>query len=254
MRDKFIAGNWKMNTTREETAALIGELIRTTASIRRTTIMVAPPFTNLATAAEALVNTQIKLGAQNMCWEDKGPFTGEVSGPMLRDVGCQYVIIGHSERRHVFGETDADVNRKVRAALRNGLLPIICVGETLKQREAGRTLKVVDGQIRKGLDGFDVTQATAFTIAYEPVWAIGTGHAATPAHAVEVHARIRHVLGKMFGGPVASQSIRILYGGSVTAENIEALMREPEIDGALVGGASLKADSFTKIVEAAEKS
>src|SRR5262249_13213422 len=125
MRDKFIAGNWKMNTTREETAALIGELIRTTASIRRTTIMVAPPFTNLATAAEALVNTQIKLGAQNMCWEDKGPFTGEVSGPMLRDVGCQYVIIGHSERRHVFGETDADVNRKVRAALRNGLLPIL---------------------------------------------------------------------------------------------------------------------------------
>lgn len=213
--------------------------------------MVAPPFTNLQIASEALQNTQICLGAQNLHWEEKGAFTGEISPLMLKDMGCTYVIIGHSERRQYFGETDETVNKRVNAALKHSLMPVVCVGETLQQREAGTTLAVVEGQVRGGLAGFTSEQARHFTIAYEPVWAIGTGRAATPKDAVEVHTLIRKILAELFGKERAD-SICIQYGGSVTGENIESFIRETEVDGALVGGASLKADSFAKIIQAAE--
>ena len=251
MRNKFIAGNWKMNTTRSETAALIQTLIEKTSHIEKTTMMVAPPFTNLQTAGELLQDSKIKLGAQNLYWEDKGAYTGEISAVMLKDLQCSYVIIGHSERRQYFKETNQEVHYKIRAALKSGLLPIICVGESLEQRERGQTLGAVSHQVRNGLEDFSRNEAAGFTIAYEPIWAIGTGRAATPADAVEVHKHIRSILGKMFGKEVA-QTVRIQYGGSVTAENIDGFIREPEIDGALVGGASLKAGSFAKIIESAE--
>ena len=240
-----------MNTTRAETLALIQALIQKTTAIQNTTIMVAPPFTNLLTASDLLQNSKIKLGAQNLYWEEKGAYTGEISGLMLQDLKCTYVIIGHSERRQYFRESNQDVNRKTAAAIKHGLFPVVCVGETLEQRERGQTLAIVEHQVRNGLEGFSATQANNFTLAYEPVWAIGTGKAATPGDAVEVHSLIRETLAEMFGNETA-QSTRIQYGGSVTAENIEAFIKENEIDGALVGGASLKADSFVKIIEAAE--
>lgn len=240
-----------MNTTRGETIALLQVLLQKTTEIKKTTIMVAPPFTNLQVASELLQGTKIQLGAQNMFWEEKGAYTGEISGLMLQDLKCTYVIIGHSERRQYFKETDEDVNRKTAAALKHGLFPVVCVGETLEQREKGQTLAIVEHQVRNGLEGFTATQANNFTIAYEPVWAIGTGRAATPADAVEVHSLIRGTLSEMFGSEVAN-GIRIQYGGSVTAENIEDFIRETEIDGALVGGASLKADAFARIIAAAE--
>ena len=251
MRNKFIAGNWKMNCLRSETRTLITGLLEKTASISKTTILVAPPYTSLETAAELVRNTNIKLGAQNVFWEEKGAYTGAVSAPMLKDIGCQYVIVGHSERRQYFHETDQTVNRRTVAVLKHGMLPIVCVGETLEQREGGITLPVVESQVRKGLEGFTADQVAAFTIAYEPVWAIGTGRAATVQDAVEVHTHIRSILGQLFGVDCASK-VRIQYGGSVTADNIESLIREPEIDGALVGGASLKVDAFAKIITAAE--
>ena len=251
MRKKFIAGNWKMNTTRAETLSLVQALIQKTGTIAQTTIMVAPPFTNLELAAGLLQNSKIRLGAQNLFWEEKGAYTGEISALMLQDLKCTYVIIGHSERRQYFKETDEDVNKKVAAALKHGLFPVICVGETLEQRERGDALAIVEHQIRNGLSGFKSTQASSFTIAYEPVWAIGTGRAATPSDAVEVHTLIRSTLAELFGNTIA-ESIRIQYGGSVTGENIHVFIREPQIDGALVGGASLKVDSFTSIINAAE--
>ena len=250
MRSKFIAGNWKMNTTRAETASLLKALLNNLPVLRNTIVLVAPPFTNLQTAAEILAKSPIKLGAQNLYWEDKGAFTGEISPIMLKDLGCTYVIIGHSERRQYFNESDYDVNRKVGAALKHGLLPIVCVGETLQQRESEQTLAVVEQQIRLGLRGFSASDAMQFTIAYEPIWAIGTGRAAKPADAVEVHSNVRSTLADLFGR-LAADSIRIQYGGSVTPENIAAFICEPEVDGALVGGASLKADSFTAIIKAA---
>jgi len=251
MRTKFIAGNWKMNTNLAETAALTQALIDKTRGVQKTTIMVAPPFTNLQTAFDLLKNSKIKLGGQNLYWEDKGAYTGEISGAMLRDLGCTYIIIGHSERRQYFKESSHEVNRKASAAMRHHLLPIVCVGETLEQRQKGEALAIVEHQVRTGLEGFSADQVSQFTMAYEPVWAIGTGQAATPRDAVEVHTLIREVLGEMFGND-AAQSVRIQYGGSVTADNIESFIREIEIDGALVGGASLKADAFVRIIEAAE--
>jgi triosephosphate isomerase len=251
MRAKFIAGNWKMNTTLAETTSLLRSLVDGTASIEKTTIMVAPPFTNLRTASDLLKNSKIRLGAQNLYWEDKGAFTGEISGPMLKDLACSYVIIGHSERRQYFRETNQEINKKLLAALRHDILPILCVGESLENRERQQTLGVVEYQIRNSLAGFTTEQIQNLTIAYEPVWAIGTGKAATPADAIEVHAYLRSLLAEMFDQPSADQ-IRIQYGGSVTAENIESFIREEEIDGALVGGASLKPDSFLKIIQAAE--
>ena len=251
MRNKFIAGNWKMNTTCAETAALVRALVEETTAIENTTILVAPPFTNLGTAQEALKNSKIKLGAQNMYWEEKGAYTGEISPIMLKDLGCEYVILGHSERRQYFRESNQEINRKIKAAIEHALNPIICVGESLENRERGQTLGVVEYQIRNGLAGFTAEDAASFTIAYEPVWAIGTGRAATPADAIEVHSYLRTLLSEMFGANVA-EGIRIQYGGSVTGENIESFIREVQIDGALVGGASLKADSFLKIIRAAE--
>ena len=240
-----------MNTTRKDAVSLIQALLQKTSHIEKTTIMVAPPFPNLQVASDALQNSNIKLGAQNLFWEEKGAFTGEVSAVMLKDMGCEYVIVGHSERRQYFKETDHDIRRKVEAALQYGLLPVICVGETLEQREKGFTLQIVEHQVRSGLDGFTGAQAVQFTVAYEPVWAIGTGRAATPKDAVEVHSMIRSTLATMFGRETAG-SIRIQYGGAVTADNIHSFICESEIDGALVGGASLKADSFATIIEAAE--
>jgi triosephosphate isomerase len=252
MRNKFIAGNWKLNCSQKQTRELITSLLEASRTISKTTIMVAPPFTSLHTASQMLQGKNIFLGAQNCYWEDQGAFTGEVSAPMLKDVGCQYVILGHSERRQYFNETDENVNRKIHAVLRHNLLPIVCVGETLEQRESGSTLKVVEDQILKGLHGFSSEEAQKFTIAYEPVWAIGTGRAATPHDAVEVHVMIRSTLVDIFNSKTAEQ-IRIQYGGSVNAENIQTFIQEEEIDGALVGGASLKADSFSKILLTAEK-
>ena len=251
MRTKFIAGNWKMNTNRAEAALLIQKLLQGTADIQKTTILVAPPFTNLQAASELLQNSKIHLGAQNMYHEDQGAYTGEISPVMLKDLNCTYVIIGHSERRQYFRETNQEINLKLQAALRHGLLPILCVGELLENRERGQTLGVIDHQLRNGLVHLVAGQMERFTIAYEPVWAIGTGKAATPADAIEVHSFIRSLLAEMFGSETA-EKIRIQYGGSVTGENIESFIREKEIDGALVGGASLKADSFLKIIHAAE--
>jgi len=252
MRNKFIAGNWKMNTTRADTASLVRALVDGASGIQKTTIMVAPPFTNLETAGHLLQNSNIKLGAQNLYWEDKGAYTGEISAAMLKDLGCEYVIIGHSERRQHFRESNQEINRKIQVALRHGLKPVICVGESLENRERGQTLGVVEYQLRNCLAGFTPEDAEAFTVAYEPVWAIGTGRAATPANAVEVHSNIRTLLAEMFGARVA-EDIRIQYGGSVTADNIESFIQEVQIDGALVGGASLKADAFLKIIQAAER-
>lgn len=251
MRNKFIAGNWKMNNGRAEARELIHGLLERTATVTKTTVMVAPSYTCLETAAALLQGSRIHLGAQNVFWEEKGAYTGEISAVMLKDAGCKYVIIGHSERRQYFHESDQSVNRKIAAALKHGLLPVICVGETLEQRESGTALTIVSEQVHGCLNGFSAEQAGRFTIAYEPVWAIGTGRAATAKDAVEVHARIRSTIARMFGDDCA-QGVKIQYGGSVTADNIDSFIREPEIDGALVGGACLKADSFARIIAAAE--
>ncbi len=241
-----------MNCNIQQTRDLINALLDATASISKTTMMIAPPFTVLNVAAEMLKEKKIELGAQNCFWEDQGAYTGEISAGMLNDMGCRYVILGHSERRQYFKETDEDVNRKITATLRHNLFPIVCVGETLQQREGGMALQIVEQQIKQSLHGFTLDQALKFTIAYEPVWAIGTGKAATPHDAVEVHTMIRNTLATLFDANTA-QAIRIQYGGSVNAENIDSFIREEEIDGALVGGASLKADPFAKIILTAEK-
>lgn len=249
LRKPFIAGNWKMNLTRESGISLVRALVEKLRGCTQVEVAVCPPAVYLSDVAGALGNSSIGLGAQNMHHEADGAFTGEVSGPMLRDVKCRYVILGHSERRQFFGETDCSVNQKTLAALRFSLIPIVCVGETLEERESGRTARVIDTQIRGSLAGLTPEQAGQIVIAYEPVWAIGTGRTATPAQAEEVHSQIRDLLGELFGSSVAS-TIRIQYGGSVKPDNAAELMRQPNIDGALVGGASLKADSFAAIVQA----
>jgi triosephosphate isomerase len=247
MRTKIVAGNWKMNKTPAEGAALI-------AGIRKelgegacpVEVVVCPPFTGLDAAAKALAGSAIKLGAQNMHWEAPGAFTGEINAGMLQELGVGYVILGHSERRTLFGETDVMVNRKTKAALAAGLTPIVCVGETLAEREANKTEKVVTTQVRESLAGLGA-DLRKVVIAYEPVWAIGTGKTATPAQAQEVHALIRRVLAAISDGQTASV-IRIQYGGSMKPDNAKELMSQPDIDGGLIGGAALKADSFVAIV------
>jgi triosephosphate isomerase len=237
-----------MHCTRAEAATLARALVE---SVGRTTgreVVIAPAFTALETVAEVIRGSCIELSAQNVHGEPKGAFTGEVSAAMLTDVGCTHVIIGHSERRQYFGETDASVNARLKAALGGGLTPIVCVGETLAEREGGRTANVVDGQVRGGLAGLDAAQVARCVIAYEPVWAIGTGRTATPEQAQEVHAAIRALVRGLAGDAVAA-GIRILYGGSVKADNVDALMAQPDLDGALVGGASLVAADFTRIVQ-----
>lgn len=247
MRKPLIVGNWKMYQTTAQAVALV-ELLRTlVGDMLEVEVAVCPPFTALPGVAKALEGSRIGLGAQDMHWEKEGAFTGEISPVMLTDVGCRYVILGHSERRQYFGETDPQVNRKLKAALEHRLVPILCVGEALEERKDGRTLQVVEVQLKGGLSEVGPQAAEGMAIAYEPVWAIGTGLTATPDQAVEVHAFIRNYLAKAWG-KAAATTIRILYGGSVKPDNIDALMTEVEIDGALVGGASLKADAFARIV------
>jgi triosephosphate isomerase len=248
MRRPLMAGNWKMYKTVGEALALVSE-IRAGLAVRtpEVDVLVAPPFTALYAVSEALRGSGILLAGQNMHWEKDGAFTGEVSGPMLRDGGCSHVILGHSERRQLFGETDEGVARKARAALDQGLTPILCVGETLAERESDRTHEVVERQVERALRALSPDETANSVLAYEPVWAIGTGKAATPEQAQEVHAFIRKRVSASHGEPVAA-ALRILYGGSVKPENIAALMAQPDLDGALVGGACLKADSFLKIL------
>jgi triosephosphate isomerase len=247
-RIPLLAGNWKMHGTRAEATALIDGIRAGVAGVRDREVLVAPPFTALETAARLVKGTSILLGAQNLHGEPKGAFTGEVSAAMLAEVGCTHVIIGHSERRQYCGETDESVAAKVQRARAHGLTPIACVGETLQEREAEHTLAVIDRQVRRGLLGCDAAAIRTLVVAYEPVWAIGTGKVATPQQAQEVHAYIRQILGEVHGRD-AAVACRILYGGSVKPDNIDELMREPDIDGALVGGASLQIDSFVRIVK-----
>lgn len=250
MRKPFIAGNWKMNLLRDSSVALVHGLLDALPASGKVDVAVCPPAVYLHDVGAALRGSPVMLGAQNMSPEKEGAFTGEISGPMLNDLGCRCVILGHSERRQLFGETDGSVNRKLIAALSYGLIPIVCVGETLEEREAGTTGKVIEQQIRGSLAGLTAEQAGPLVVAYEPVWAIGTGKTATPGQAEEVHAQIRKLLGELFGASVA-EALRIQYGGSVKADNAAELLGQPNIDGALVGGASLKADSFAAIVAAA---
>lgn len=250
IRKKLIAGNWKMNKTPADGAALVAELVTALGKQTDVDVVVCPPFTGLESAAKALEGSTIKLGAQNMHFEASGAFTGEVSAPMLRAIFATHVILGHSERRTLFGEQDAFINKKVLAALKNQLRPILCVGETLAEREAGTTLKVVQTQLEAGLEGVSKDQAATVVIAYEPVWAIGTGKVATTDQAQEVHAFIRGLLVKLYGEPVA-QKVRILYGGSMKPANAPELLSQKDIDGGLIGGAALEARSFTDLVKAA---
>jgi triosephosphate isomerase len=247
MRTAFIAGNWKMNLDAAGAAALAKGLKESLAGVEGVRLAVAPPFVYLAAVAEALTGSTIAVAAQDAYFEPNGAFTGEVSVAMLADVGCRYVICGHSERRHVIGETDALIARKVRAVLAGGLEPILCIGELLAEREAGRTEEVVKRQLTEDLAGLSADEVLKVTIAYEPVWAIGTGRTATPEQAAEVHAFIRRLLTETCGAEAAEQLV-IQYGGSVKPDNTFDLMRDPNVDGALVGGASLKADSFAAIV------
>jgi triosephosphate isomerase len=249
MRSPLVAGNWKMNLTNPEAVALVRELLAVPVTGRGCEVVVCPAFTALAEVALVLSGTAIRLGGQNLYWEPSGAFTGEVSAAQLRSVSCSYVIVGHSERRWVFGEDDAGVGRRTRAALEGGLIPIVCVGETLQDRETGATEQVVRTQLGAVLDALGAAPSMPLVVAYEPVWAIGTGKTATPEQAQEVHAFIRPLLVDRWGE--AGAKTRILYGGSVNADNATALMSQPDVDGALVGGASLKAPSFDAIVAAA---
>jgi len=250
MRTPFIAGNWKMFKTVSEARHLVSELVPSLQAVRNVEKAICPPFTSLMAVRALLEGTDIGLGAQNLHWEDAGAFTGEISAPMLAEI-CQYVIIGHSERRTYFGETDTTVNRKIQAAMVHGLIPIVGVGETLDEYEAGNTGEVVTRQVRDGLARLNLTEGSSIIIAYEPVWAIGTGRAATAEGANAVIADfIRRTLDEQFGAAVA-ETVRILYGGSVKASNAAEFFTQSDIDGALVGGASLKADEFTGIVQAA---
>lgn len=251
MRIPLIVGNWKMNLERQTGLELIRGLVERLPAERAFEVGVCPPFVYLDAIGAMLGGSSIGLGAQNMHHEDEGAFTGEVSGRMLRDIGCRYVLLGHSERRQLFGETNASVNRKTFAALGCGLTPIVCVGETLDERESGQTSTIIDQQIRGSLSGLTGEQAVQLVIAYEPVWAIGTGRTATPEQAEQVHAQVRSLLAEIFGVEIA-QSIRIQYGGSVKPDNAAELLGQPNIDGALVGGASLKADAFAAICLATE--
>jgi len=247
-RRPVLAGNWKMYKTATQAGQLASELRKGAGDVLEgREVVVAPPFTAIPVVAEALRGSGIGLAAQNMHHQVEGAFTGEVSPAMLRDAGCSHVILGHSERRQFFGETDDGVARKAEAALAHGLTPIVCVGESLTEREAGRTLEVVERQTARALLGLSGDRVAGILVAYEPVWAIGTGKVATPEQAQEVHAFIRGLVARSQGEP-ASQAVRILYGGSVKPDNIAALMSQADIDGALVGGASLAADSFLKIV------
>jgi triosephosphate isomerase len=247
MRIPFIAGNWKMFKTVHESVVFAKELRSMVKDVTNVEIVVAPPFTAIHAVAEAARNTNIGVSAQNLYWEREGAFTGEVSPTMIVEAGATYAIVGHSERRRLFGEVDATVNRKTMAAFLAGLAPIVCVGETLEERERGETLAVLDRQIKDGLDRLTAEQVAALIVAYEPVWAIGTGRNATAAQAGEAHAHIRGRLRQWFGAD-AAEHCHVIYGGSVKPDNIRELIAEPDVDGALVGGASLDVTSFADII------
>jgi triosephosphate isomerase len=254
MRRKMLAGNWKMNLTpieaRQLIRALRAEIDPEAAALAvDRDVLVAPAAVSLPAAAQELAGSNIALAAQNMHYEDKGAFTGEVSAPMLKALGVTHVILGHSERRHIFGESDELINRKVRAAVKHRLVPILCVGETQQEHDGGQTTQVILRQTQNGLDGLEARDVARAIIAYEPVWAIGTGRTATPALASLAHSAIREAVGDSFG-PESAAAIRIIYGGSVTPENVDGLIASHDIDGALVGGASLKAESFARVVRA----
>jgi len=246
-RKCLVAANWKMHKTIDEAVNFVKEFQEKLPFREDREAMIAPPFTALSAVKAVIHRKDISLGAQNCHWEDKGAFTGEISPMMLADIGCSYVILGHSERRHIFGEADEVVNKKMLAVLKKGLMPVLCVGEKLEERETGKTFDVVKHQLQKGLNGVGKEEVGRVVIAYEPVWAIGTGRTAKPHQAQEMHAFIRNVLAELYDNALAS-SIRILYGGSVKPENVDELMAEQDIDGLLVGGASLEVDSFCRIV------
>ena len=250
MRKKIVAGNWKMNMTTAEATALVNAVKEDLANFRDVEVVLCPPFTALATVSELVHDTHLDLGAQNMHWAKSGAYTGEISAGMLRELYCHYVILGHSERRQYFGETDAIVNRKTQAALASSLHPIVCVGETLQEREAGRVEEVITTQVQGSLAGLSAKELLDSVIAYEPVWAIGTGKTATSDQAQEVHALIRQILTQAYDATVA-QGVRIQYGGSVKPSNAKELFSMPDIDGGLIGGAALDAKSFIDIVRAA---
>jgi triosephosphate isomerase len=252
MRKPFVAGNWKMNTNSQTSVELVEHIASGSveAASQSVTVAVCPPFVYLQSVAKALSSSNIAVGAQDMYFEPEGAFTGEISASMLKDVGCSYCLCGHSERRHVIGESDELINKKVAAAVSGGLLPILCVGELLEEREASQTNDVVTRHVKEGLAGLSAEKLKAVTIAYEPVWAIGTGLTATPDQAQQVHDFIRKLLGQIYDEKTAEE-IRILYGGSVKPGNAAELMSQKDIDGVLVGGASLKADDFLAIIKAA---
>ena len=247
MRTPFIAGNWKMFKTVAEATTFVADLRGAVKGASGVQIVVGPPFTAIHAAAQAARGSNIEVSAQDLHWEKQGAFTGEISAAMIKEAGATYVIVGHSERRQLFGETDAIVNRKVQSAIVQGLTPIMCIGETLEERERNETLAVLDRQIKAGLDAVSAEQVAALVVAYEPVWAIGTGRNATAAQAGEAHAHIRTRLRQWFGGD-AAEKCRVIYGGSVKPDNIRDLIAEPDVDGALVGGASLEVKSFAEIV------
>ena len=249
MLRKLIAGNWKMNTDRAAAVKLAQDIVGQAGKYPAVDLLVCPPFVNLAPVADVVKGSKVALGGQNLYHQPSGAFTGEISAAMLFDVGCTYVILGHSERRHILNETDEDINKKTVAALAEGLIPIVCVGELLAEREAGQTAAVIRRQFEGSLAGISAEQIEKTVIAYEPVWAIGTGKVATPEQAAEVHADLRSLLVERYNSGSAAK-VRILYGGSVKASNAGELLSQPNIDGALVGGASLKADDFLGIAAA----
>ncbi|MDH5478140.1 MAG: triose-phosphate isomerase [Nitrospinota bacterium] len=249
MRKIIIAGNWKMNNTISQAQDLIAGLTKNGGDMHKVEVIVAPPFTALRSVYDILGQSSVHVAAQNLFWEESGAYTGEVSAMMIKEAGCKWVIIGHSERRQLFGETDETVNKRARAALASGLKPIVCIGETLEEREGGRTYDVLHRQLDGGLNGLSAENMAKVTIAYEPVWAIGTGKTATSAQAQEAHEKIRAKLSSMFGQGVADK-VRILYGGSMKPSNALELLSQPDVDGGLIGGASLNAHDFVEIIKA----
>ena len=245
-RTPLLAGNWKMHLDLAQAAELAAACGRVAAACPDRQVMVAPPFTALA-AVRAAAGEALLLAGQNVCWEEKGAFTGEIAPPMLLEAGCRMALVGHSERRHIFHEDDAMVNKRLRGALAHGLVPVFCIGETLAERESGRTMAVLEKQIREGLSRVELRDPADLVIAYEPVWAIGTGRTAGPEQAQEAHVFVRELVAKLYQKNIAD-GVRILYGGSVNAANVDAIMAQPDVDGALVGGASLAAESFERII------
>ncbi len=246
-RRPLIAGNWKMHLNIQEAQQLAQNVVKSTIQANDRDVMIAPPFTSLSIVAETTKNSSVILAGQNCCWADKGAFTGEISPLMLKESGCSMVILGHSERRHIYGESNSIINKRLLGAMQLSLDPILCIGETLQEKESGQTMDVLELQIREGLRDVKVTEPAKLIIAYEPVWAIGTGKTASKEQAQDAHAFIRGILGKILEKNVAS-NIRILYGGSVNPENVDSLMAQLDIDGALVGGAALKAEMFDRII------